>query len=319
MSNQRKRKRRKSKNFSRIGTLISSLLLLFCISVSAWALYRLSDLDHHFRDHLHPSSTVSTDTKQASDTQTPQSAVSPRPAFHLNAALIAYFKQQAVTWQGKLTALIEEHQPQNGTLYLTFDDGPGPYTEELLGILEKHKVKVTFFITGNYGDYYDMIGKAYKAGHSIGVHTFTHDYKQIYASTDAFWADIDRAAELVKQQTGEYTKLLRFAGGSSNTISANYSPGIMSVLVEQVRQRGYQFFDWNISSGDGGSITSSDSVYNNVTTEAPKYHDSVVLFHDTKKTTVDAIDRLLTWGKKNGYAFKALTVDSPPMHHGVNN
>ena len=76
--------------------------------------------------------------------------------------------------------------PEQKTIYLTFDDGPGPYTDQLLDLLAKYDVKATFFVTGNYPDYYDCIGRAYDEGHTIAVHTFCHDYRQIYRGVQAY-------------------------------------------------------------------------------------------------------------------------------------
>ncbi len=339
MSRKIKRKKKRRNRRTSIISLLTGTLLILTLCVSFWLLYRSVGVDQHFRKHAKHTASTGTNDQQKNTANTPSAkpGSTDTPSSnkthdqeaaqiqgqHLTPGMIASLLPKIKTYttalQEKLKKIQEANTPSKGTIYMTFDDGPSQYTEELLNILDKHKAKATFFITGNFSPYYNMIGKAFKAGHAIGVHTFTHDYAQIYAGVDAFWADINRAAELVKQQTGQPTKLLRFAGGSSNTISANYSPGIMSTLVKQVPQRGYQFFDWNVSSGDGQSITSTESVYQNVTNEVVKYDTSVVLFHDTKKTTVDAIDSILTWGKENGYVFKALTVDSPAMHHGVNN
>ena len=106
-------------------------------------------------------------------------------------------------------------------VYLTFDDGPGPYTEQLLDTLDRYGAKVTFFVTGAKPAYENMIQKEDAAGHSVGIHTLTHDFEKIYSSDKAFWKDISQMQEIVERQTGHKTNLMRFAGGSSNSISAN--------------------------------------------------------------------------------------------------
>ncbi|WP_353066201.1 immunoglobulin-like domain-containing protein [Arcanobacterium hippocoleae] len=143
-------------------------------------------------------------------------------------------------------------------IYLTFDDGPSVHTARLLDILKARNVPVTFFVTGTAPR--EMIGRAAREGHSIGVHTYTHDYAQIYASDAAFWADIEQIAAVVREQTGKDTRLLRFAGGGSNTVSRKYSPGIMRRLVQQAAQKGYVYFDWNVSSGDASAAATKESV-----------------------------------------------------------
>ena len=163
-----------------------------------------------------------------------------------------------------------------------------------------------------------MIGKAYRAGHSIGVHSIKHDFYNIYASEEAFFADLQGMNEIVYRQTGQYTSLIRFPGGSSNTIS-RFNPGIMTRLTAAVTAAGYTYFDWNVSSGDAGETTSSDQVYLNVINGVSGKDASVVLMHDSKGYTVDAVERIILWGLENGYTFLPLTADSPTCHHRVQN
>ena len=204
-------------------------------------------------------------------------------------------------------------------IYLTFDDGPGPYTEELLKILKKHKVKATFFVTAAYEDYRDLIKKEYKAGHSIGIHTATHRYEDVYESTDAYWEDFNEMEDIIQAQIGRRVDIFRFPGGSSNTISANYCEGIMTELTQQAGEKGYAYFDWNITSGDAGDTTSGDVMYDNMMEGIHKYENSVILCHDVKDYTVKMMDRFLSDALEEGYTFLPITSDSPGAHHGVNN
>ncbi len=204
-------------------------------------------------------------------------------------------------------------------IYLTFDDGPGKYTEELLEILEKHEVQVTFFVTNGFSDYQDLIGKAYEAGHTIGVHSYTHDYSQIYSSTDAFWEDFNKMEDIIQEQTGVRTNIFRFPGGSSNTISANYSSGIMTELTEQAAEKGYIYVDWNVTSGDAGDTTDSNVIYDNIMSGIHSTEKSFILCHDIKKFTVDMIDRFITDALEEGYTFLPISEASPQCHHRVNN
>ena len=207
--------------------------------------------------------------------------------------------------------------PDTKTIYLTFDDGPGPYTDQLLDVLARYNVKVTFFVTGNQPDYYDCIKRAYEEGHSIGVHSFTHNYYSIYASEDAFFEDFNKCEDLIYEQTGSYTKLFRFPGGSSNTVSS-FNPGIMSRLTTTMTEMGYYYYDWNVSSGDAGETTETDRVYRNVTNGC-SFNVNVVLQHDIKGFSVAAVERIIVWGLNNGYQFLPLEESSYGAHHGVNN
>ena len=208
--------------------------------------------------------------------------------------------------------------PGEKIVYLTFDDGPGPYTNKLLDILKKYNVKATFFVTGAGDD--ALLAREYNEGHAIGLHTYTHDYATVYTSVANFFADLYRVQDRVKNATGYTSMLMRFPGGSSNSISAYYDGGtrIMSRLVNEVSARGFTYFDWNISSGDAGGATSSDQVYRNVVDNL-KPTFSVVLQHDIKDFSVDAVERNIKYGQQNGYTFKKLDEASFTAHHGVNN
>ena len=207
---------------------------------------------------------------------------------------------------------------QNKVIYLTFDDGPYQYTDRLLDILGRFNVKATFFVTGAYG-YSDCIAREAREGHSIGVHTYTHDYASIYRSTDAFWSDFEKTESLIEQKTGKRTSLMRFPGGSSNQISRDYCPGIMTTLVRQAADKGLTYFDWNVESGDAGGTTSSAGVYQNIKDGVSRMGVSVVLCHDVKSYTVDAMEDTILWALENGYTFLPLTSSSPTAHHGVSN
>lgn len=208
--------------------------------------------------------------------------------------------------------------PGNKVVYLTFDDGPGPYTQQLLDVLAKYNVKATFFVTNSNSKYQDMIAKEYAAGHAIGIHTYCHDYNKIYASEEAYFEDLEAMQDVIVAQTGKETSLLRFPGGSSNTVS-NITPGLMTTLTQEVQNRGYQYFDWNVSSGDAGETTDTDQVVKNVISGIQSHNVSVVLQHDIKEFSVDAVEKIIQWGLDNGYTFLPLNYDSPPAHHHINN
>ena len=206
-----------------------------------------------------------------------------------------------------------------GKIYLTFDDGPSAYTAKLLDILKKYNVKATFFVTGYGSD--EMIAREYNEGHAVALHSFTHDYANIYSSIDNYFADLYRIQERVKSITGYTSYLMRFPGGSSNTVSAKHDGGIhiMSKLVKEVGARGFTYFDWNVTSGDAGGTTSSDGVYQNVINRVYRDGKSIVLQHDSKGFSVDAVERIIQWGLANGFTFDKLDASSFTAHHGVNN
>lgn len=199
-------------------------------------------------------------------------------------------------------------------IYLTFDDGPSVYTKELLNILKEYNVKATFFVTGNGNREY--IKKAYNEGHSIGIHTYSHVYKNVYESEEAYFNDLEKVQKIIKEQTGEESRLVRFPGGSSNTVS-RFNKGIMTRLSKELERRGYKYFDWNVSSSDTVK-SNSDDIANTVIRRLKK-GNNVVLQHDTKYYSVKAVRKIIEYGLANGYTFAKLDVTSPTVHHGINN
>ena len=200
-------------------------------------------------------------------------------------------------------------------IYLTFDDGPSAHTQKLLNILDKYGIKATFFVTGNR---VNMIAEEKRRGHTVCIHTYSHNYGQIYKSVDAYFNDLNKMNNIIKQQTGSTVNCLRFPGGSSNTVSKKYNKGIMTTLTQEVTKRGYRYYDWNIASGDAGETTKSSGVYNNVVKRL-KGGVYNILFHDSKSYTVNAIEDIIKYGLANGYTFLPITASSPTFHHGVNN
>ena len=207
-------------------------------------------------------------------------------------------------------------EPEGKVIYLTFDDGPGPYTRELLAVLEKYNVKATFFVVCNR--YADVIGEIAAAGHTVGIHTACHDYRTIYASVEAYVADLDQVQQLILEQTGEPAAILRFPGGSSNKVS-RFNKGIMTRLTEAVNAAGFQYFDWNVDSNDAGGAKTATEVYRNVIRGVSNRKVSIVLQHDIKDFSVDAVERIIKWGLENGYTFLPLEANSPTAQHTLNN
>lgn len=204
-------------------------------------------------------------------------------------------------------------------IYLTFDDGPGPYTAKLLDILKKYDVKATFFVIGINSNYDDMITREYNEGHTVALHSYTHNYATIYTGVDAFMDDLIRIQNKVKDLTGYEAKIMRFPGGASNTVSRKYRTGVMTELTSKVEELGFRYFDWNVSSGDAGSTTDTNVVYANVVNNIVPGRANVVLQHDIKGFSVDAVESIIQYGLSNGYVFAPLTMDSPAVQQRVNN
>lgn len=208
-------------------------------------------------------------------------------------------------------------------VYLTFDDGPSSYiTGRVLDILAANDVQATFFLVDYPQSHKYLISRMINEGHTVAIHGYSHDYATIYANDDAFMQNVYRLQDKLQADFGYHATILRFPGGSSNTVSAAYSGGIMSRLVQRVEQEGFTYFDWNVSSGDASAAgQSSYQIYDNVTSRLRRGRNNVVLMHDTngKQTTADALQDIIHYAKANGYTFLPITPDTAPVHHGVVN
>ena len=208
-------------------------------------------------------------------------------------------------------------------VYLTFDDGPSAaVTTRILDILAKNNIKATFFIVNFSDSDARLIQRMAEEGHTIAIHGYSHDYAKIYVSEEAFMENVTALREKIYALTGVDSVILRFPGGSSNTVSKNYNEGIMSRLTKLVEEQGYTYFDWNVSSGDAAAKKASAAqIAANVKNGLKKGRNNVVLMHDaaTKTTTADALQEIIDYGKANGYTFLPITEETPAIHHSVNN
>lgn len=231
-------------------------------------------------------------------------------------------KYKAVDKYGNKTIKIKKInvfvKGEKGTVYLTFDDGPREgTTDQILDILKEENIKATFFVTNSGPD--SLIKREYTEGHTVGLHTASHDYSYVYSSIDNYFNDLESVQDRVYKITGNKSKIIRFPGGSSNTISRRYKVGIMSELTKEVVKRGYKYYDWNILSGDAGETTDSRVIYQMVTEKLSKDRVNVVLMHDIKSYTKDALRDIIKYGKENGYIFDKIEDSSEMIVQKVNN
>ncbi|MEG1993366.1 MAG: polysaccharide deacetylase family protein [Oscillospiraceae bacterium] len=204
--------------------------------------------------------------------------------------------------------------------YLTFDDGPSKLTTEVLDILDKNNIKATFFVVINSNTNYDLIKDAINRGHSIGIHSHTHNYRKIYADVDSFINDMDTANNLLIENTGYKASVIRFPGGSINS----YNSGYYSELVSEIVRRNYHYFDWNVSTQDASNNITKNQIINNVEKGLDIYgkDDSriIVLAHDSqgRYATVDSLQEIIDKIAEKGYTFETLDNSVPIMSFGYN-
>ncbi len=178
-------------------------------------------------------------------------------------------------------------------VYLTFDDGPSTNTDEILDILKQYDVKATFFVTGKTQEiYHPLYQRMVREGHTLGMHSYSHRYNEIYASKEEFVADLEKLQEFLYDTTGVWSRYYRFPGGSSNQVS----DVPMAELTDYLEQEDIFYLDWNVSCGDAtGRKLSPRQMADNVIYNVEKYHTAVVLLHDAsdKTTTVEALPLII--------------------------
>ncbi len=206
------------------------------------------------------------------------------------------------------------------TVYLTFDDGPSLLTMQVLDILKAYDVKATFFVIKQKAALEPILLRAFQEGNTVALHSDQHVYTTIYASSNNFYTDLESIQNWVENLTGNHSMIYRFPGGSSNTKS-DFNPGIMSTLTKSVESKDFHYFDWNVSSGDGYSKTTTDQIINNVTKNIRVGKSYVVLMHDSSghEATIAALPNILEYLQSIGAVILPITMETPVVHHNVQN
>ena len=222
---------------------------------------------------------------------------------------------QQSTEEQTTTPVVVEPLPDGKYAYLTFDDGPSSNTMQILDILDNYGVKATFFVNGHTGE---VMEERYRAivdrGHAIALHTYSHDYSNVYGGLDKFEQEIVSLRNYLKEVTGVDTTLFRFPGGSSNSRTDDIKP-----YIQWLNDNGYSYWDWNCSSGDAtGTKPSAEQIVANCLVQADAgYKSLVILMHDTKPkdTTVEALPALIEALQARGYEIIAIDERSTPVQH----
>lgn len=200
-------------------------------------------------------------------------------------------------------------------VYLTFDDGPSAYTSDILDVLSEKGVKATFFVVGKEEKYYPDYKRIVDEGHTLAMHSYSHVYKQVYASLDDFKDDVERLHRLIYNVTGYDSKVYRFPGGSSNTVANVNIQDCMAYLEE----KGYVYFDWNAQNGDAVDYyVTPEQLNDNVMSYVRNNKgDTVVLMHDlgSHYNTIEALPDLIDTLQEEGYEILPITEKTTPVRH----
>ena len=204
---------------------------------------------------------------------------------------------------------------RENTIYLTFDDGPCQYTEQVLDALDKYGAKATFFVICNRDDpYFYLVSEILERGHSLGIHCSDHEYSRLYSSEKYFFEDIMEAQQLLYEETGSYATVTRFPGGSDTAYNllGRRTEGGFDTIKQRMNDMGLRFYDWNVKT-EGSYVTGEDMIYSFMT-QVPAAEVPISLQHDTRLYSVKMVERFLSWGTANGYSFAAIDTSTPEVH-----
>lgn len=211
------------------------------------------------------------------------------------------------------SGLENEALQKDKVAYLTFDDGPSERTLEILEILDREQVKATFFVVNNpYTRAGEVLQRISAGGHTVGMHSASHDYRKIYESSEAFMADIWGNYQFIVEHTGVSPEIFRFPGGSMN----RYNSRISGILIEEMEMLGFSCFDWNVDVGDAsGKKSGKDEIIENVRAALSGQRRLIVLAHDgrDKAATVEALPELIRLLRDRGYRFALLDRTVEPL------
>ena len=201
------------------------------------------------------------------------------------------------------------------TVYLTFDDGPSKNTGKILDILQTYGIKATFFVIGKdlTQEGIDNLKRAAAEGHTIGLHTYSHDYTKIYASVSDFLADYDLLRQTLEELLGFSPTVFRFPGGSY----CSYGQHIRKELIEEMSRRGYTYYDWNVSAEDAVGSVTAHSIRSNLFPKVYNAEAPVILMHDAplNNLTAELLPEIIETLQKEGFCFETLETREP-LHFG---
>ncbi len=222
-----------------------------------------------------------------------------------------------VATEGDAAQETAEVIPNGRKVYLTFDDGPSDYTDELLDILDKYNVKATFFVVVNSYKYKDQLNRILNDGHTLGLHSKSHVYSKIYADYQSYVRDVYEVHNWVYKLTGYDSKYYRFPGGSSN----NVTNVPISECVSYLHRNGYEYYDWNSESRDAENLYLTPEQLNDNVMNYVRNSDGnvTVLMHDLDDhyNTIEALPALIETLQSEGFELCPIDENTVPVQHYI--
>lgn len=293
----------RKKRISRLKKIIISIAILFLLIPTILCIIlfmKVSSVEKKLDKITQTLQVNETDTQDYQHDQEEMLATATMNAYEINSAE-----------KTEEAAAVTEQK----TAFLTFDDGPSDNTDDILDILKQYNVKATFFVVGKEDDAsLALYKRIVEEGHTIGMHSYSHKYEDIYASLDAFAADLTRIQTVILNATGVKPMLYRFPGGSSNEVS----DVDMNVFANYLTEQGITYVDWNVTAGDAeGNQSDVNAIIDDVFKNINYYTRPVILMHDAKdkQGTIEALPQIITRLQENNYKMEAINKDMNLVQH----
>ena len=199
-------------------------------------------------------------------------------------------------------------------IYITFDDGPGgKITSETLDILKEENVPATFFlIGGQIKNQEALVNRIKEEGHSLGLHSMSHNQNKLYCSNISFLNEMLEAQKVIENVTGERTNILRFPFGCNNQ---RYH--LKNDLVDLLHENNLKIYDWNVDSTDGANPTAPPETF---IKHAKSDKDTITLLMHCgfqNKNSPKALPQIIKYYKEQGYEFRRITTDTDEVFHFI--
>ena len=192
-------------------------------------------------------------------------------------------------------------------VFLTFDDGPsGEVTPHILDILKEYNIKATFFVLGNRVNANpDIVKRAYREGHYIANHGYSHKYSNIYKNVDSIIEEYNKTEDAIRKALNNpsySSHLFRFPGGSHG---GPYE-SIKKEARKKLKEDGIAYIDWSALTYDAIGVNNTEEILKNLKETLNGWNNVVLLMHDAadKKITYESLDEVIEYLKEQRYAFK---------------
>lgn len=176
---------------------------------------------------------------------------------------------------------------------LTFDDGPGKYTAQLLDVLKQHNARATFFVVGyNAVKYQPLLARMAAEGHAVGNHSDQHANLTKFGTKEEAFAALAECNALIEKNTGKPCNMMRPPGGNSN-----------AMVSEMSKDHGLAIIRWSVDTEDWKS-RDKDKIIETAFDPSSPYRvrdGAIVLMHDIYECTFEAVKEMLVRLENEGY------------------